>query len=253
MELNRNNYFSLQAQIEYMGVSQFKAFGQCEAAALAEIKGQWQQPKTTALLVGSYVDAYFEGSLDLFKAENAEIFTQKGELKAPYKQADEIIARVERDKFFMRFMDGEKQVIRTGEIDGVPIKIKIDVLHPKMIVDLKVMKDFKPMWKDKQLLTFAEAWGYDLQGAVYQAIEGSGKPFIIAGVTKEAVPDIALYKVPQEFMDERLKYFKSRLKHYADIKKGLIEPIRCEHCDYCKATKVLSQVVDLRELIYEME
>ena len=253
MELNKSNYFSLQAQMEYMGVSQFKAFEQCEAAAFAEIKGEWQQPKTTALLVGSYVDAYFEGSLDLFKDENADIFTQKGELKAPYKQADEIISRVERDKFFMRFMDGEKQVIRTGEIDGVPIKIKIDVLHPKMIVDLKVMKDFKPMWKDKQLLTFAEAWGYDLQGAVYQEITGGKLPFIIAAITKENVPDIGLFIIPQEFLDERLNYFKAMVPRYANIKKGLIEPVRCEHCDYCKATKKLTRIVDMRELIDEME
>ena len=42
----------------------------------------------------------------------------------------------------MEYMSGEKQVIMTGEIEGVPVKIKIDSYHPnKMIVDLKVMSE----------------------------------------------------------------------------------------------------------------
>ena len=146
MILTNENYFSKEADMEYMSVSQFKAFVQCEAAALASIKGEWEQPKTTALLVGSYVDAHFEGTLDLFKAKNPEIFTKQGTLKAEYKQAEEIINRIESDKEFMKYLDGEKQVIRTGEIDGIPVKIKIDALHDDKIVDLKIMKDFAPVW-----------------------------------------------------------------------------------------------------------
>ena len=34
--LTNENYFSLENQMMYMGVSQFKAFEKCEAAALAE-------------------------------------------------------------------------------------------------------------------------------------------------------------------------------------------------------------------------
>ena len=68
-----------------------------------------EMEKTTALLVGSYVDSHFEGTLDLFKAQNPEIFTKKGELKAEYRKAEEIINRIERDPLFMMFMSGEKQ------------------------------------------------------------------------------------------------------------------------------------------------
>ena len=64
MILTNNNYFSKKANMEYMSVSQFKAFDKCEAAALAELKGEYVKPKTVSMLVGSYVDAYFEGSLD---------------------------------------------------------------------------------------------------------------------------------------------------------------------------------------------
>lgn len=50
MILTNENYFSKEADMEYMSVSQFKAFEQCEAAALASVKGEWERPKTTALL-----------------------------------------------------------------------------------------------------------------------------------------------------------------------------------------------------------
>ena len=253
MKLTNSNYFSPEAQLAFMSVSQFKDFDRCEAMALAKVTGEWQEAKGTALLVGSYVDAYFEGSLEQFQEENTELYLKNGGLKSEYRQAHDIIRRIERDELFMQYLAGEKQVICTGEIEGVPVKIKIDALHPDKIVDLKVMKDFAPIWKDSQKMTFIQAWDYDLQGAVYQAIEGNKKPFFIAGATKEKETDIGIFQVPQEFLNERLNYFKGMVHRYADIKKGLLEPVRCEHCDYCKRTKVLTDAVDLRELIYEME
>ena len=138
--LTASNYFSRDNQLKYMGVSQFKAFEQCQTAALAEIKGEYIRPMTTALLIGSYVDSYFEGTLDLFKEQHPEIFKRDGTLKSEYVQADYIIERASQSKEFMNYMSGEKQVIMTGEIAGVPVKIKVDSLHPEKIVDLKVMK-----------------------------------------------------------------------------------------------------------------
>lgn len=74
MKLTQRNYFSPRANKEYMSVSQFKSFEKCPAAALAEIKGKYKREKTTALMVGSYVDAHFEGMLATFAKENPEIF-----------------------------------------------------------------------------------------------------------------------------------------------------------------------------------
>ena len=69
---------------------------------------------------------YFEGTLDKFKAENPTLFKKDGGLKADYVKANEIIARIERDGYFMKYMSGEKQVIMTGTIGGAEWKIKID-------------------------------------------------------------------------------------------------------------------------------
>ena len=70
MILTSENYYSEKSNLEYMSVSQYKQFQKCEAAAMAELKGEWKRPKSTALLVGSYIDSWFEGSLESFKIEN---------------------------------------------------------------------------------------------------------------------------------------------------------------------------------------
>ena len=255
MTITNENYFSQEAQMKYIGSSQFKAFDRCEAGALAEIKGEYEREKTTSLLVGSYVDAHFEGTLDLFKAKNPEIFTRSGDLKSEYKKAENIIQRIERDRLFTEFMSGEKQVIKTGEIEGVPVKIKMDSYFPgDKIVDLKIMKDFAPVYVEgKGRLNFIEAWGYDIQAAIYQMIEGSNLPFYIAAATKESVPDIAVIRIPQENIEVAKEYVKSKIVRFAAIKEGYINPERCEHCDYCKQTKILTEPMDMEELDYYAE
>ena len=42
----------------------------------------------------------------------------------------------------MSFMAEKSRSLMTGEISGVPVKVKVDSLLPDKIVDLKVMKDF---------------------------------------------------------------------------------------------------------------
>ena len=125
-----------------------------------------------------------------FKAKHPEIIKKDGDLKAEYKQADYIIQRIERDEVFMKYMAGEKQVIMTGGIAGVPYKIKIDSYHKdKAIVDLKCMRDFAKQWDNGKYVNFIDFWRYDIQGAIYQEIvrqnTGERLPFIIAGATKE--------------------------------------------------------------------
>lgn len=257
MKLTQRNYFSKKANKEFMSVSQFKAFKKCPCAALAEINGKYEQEKTTALLVGSYVDAYFEGTLANFIRNNPEIFKKDGTLKAEYIQAEAIIQRILKDKLFMDYLSGEKQVIMTGEICGVPIKIKIDSLHPDKIVDLKIMRDFENVRTEEfGLVPWFEGWGYDLQGAVYQEIvrQNTGKklPFYLAAATKEKATNIDIVHISQRNLDFALERFMHDVELFDAIKKGIIEPDRCEMCEYCKNTKVLTEPTESDEyyLIY---
>lgn len=122
------NYYSPEMNMAYMGSTQFKAFERCEAAALAELKGEYRPPSSAALLVGGYIDAWFSGELPLYQAQHPEIFKRDGTLKAEYVKATEVVARLQADDLYSLLMSGKKQVIRTGTIAGVPFKIKIDSL-----------------------------------------------------------------------------------------------------------------------------
>ena len=257
MKLTQRNYYSKKANLEYLSVSQWKAFYKCPASALAEIKGKYTREKSTALLVGSYVDSYFENTLKKFKAENPEIFKKDGTLKAEYIQAEAIIQRIEKDKLFTEFMSGKKQVIMTGEINGVKVKIKIDSLHPDKIVDLKIMKDFESVYvPEKGRQAWFEAWGYDIQGAVYQEIvrQNTGEilPFYLAAATKEKVTDIDIVQLDQKLLDHSLERFKREVEFFDAVKKGIIDPLRCEKCSYCKETKVLKEPTNSEEFYLDI-
>ena len=251
MGVNRFNYFSANNNLKYCGSSQFKDFLKCPAKAMAILNGELVQEETTALLIGSYVDSWFEGTLEQFKAEHPSIFKKDGTLKAEYEKANAIIERISRDELFMKYMSGKKQVIKTGEIEGVPFKIKIDSYHKgKAIVDLKVIKDFEPIWSDERgcYLDFIHYWGYDYQAAIYQAIEGNNLPFYICAVTKEAEPDFEVISIPQSWIDSAMSVIKNEIGIIQAIKNGEIEAERCGHCDYCRATKKLTRVISADEL-----
>ena len=257
MKLTQRNYFSRKASKEFMSVSQFKAFQKCPASALAEIKGKYKREPSTALLVGSYVDSYFEGTLPKFIREKPEIFKKNGTLKAEYEQAEAVIQRILKDKLFTEYLSGEKQVIMTGEISGVPIKIKVDSLHPDKIVDLKVMRAFESVYVPEiGRVPWFEAWHYEIQGAVYQEIvrQNTGKklPFYLAAATKEKVTDLDIVHLSDEMLEHALARFKEEVEYFDAVKKGTIEPARCENCEYCKQTKVLTEPTEAETYYFDI-
>ena len=231
----------------------------CESQAMAMLNGEWELEKTTALWVGSYVDSHFEGSLDLFRAQNPAFFTKSGDLKADYKKAEEIINRIERDETFMQFMSGEKQVIMTADMFGAKWKIKMDsYIADKAIVDLKVMRELHnaAYTNDFGYMDFIQYWGYDIQGAVYQEVvyRNTGKrlPFFIAAASKEKETDIELIWIDDEHLHEKLIEVEQNTPKILALKSGAVEPIRCELCDYCKHTKVLKKPIHYSELLGEV-
>ena len=141
-KLTESNYYSNEADLHYMSVSQFKSFMKCEAATMAKLKGEYEpQGNNIALLVGSYCDAAIEGTLDKFKVENPQIFTQKGELKADFKKAEEIVQLIKENELFQKFLSGEKQVILTFNLFDVDWKIKMDsFVRDICITDLKQLR-----------------------------------------------------------------------------------------------------------------
>lgn len=255
--MDNKDYFSSENALKFMSASQFKGFRQCPAKTVAEIYGKYKRKSETALLVGSYVDAYFEGTLDEFKENHPEVFLKTGGLKAEFRKAEECIERATSDEYFMHMMSGEKQKIVTGTIGNVEFKGKLDSYIPhEAIVDLKCMKNIEPVWKNGHKVSFIEAWGYDIQLAIYQELiyqETSERlRCYIAVVTKEDVPDIQVLEVPQERLDWCLNLVRAEADFYQAIKNNEIEPTRCEKCDYCKSTKKLTGAIPYTELNPEL-
>lgn len=271
-KVTAENYFDPDIQMAYMGSGQFKAFQRCESAALAALRGEYARPVTTALLVGSYVDAYFEGTLGDFLAARPELLKRDGALKADYARAGEIVARLEGDELFALLMSGRKQVVHTGEISGVPFKIKVDSqLGPGdvrkiidrfpaaaptfgfgdgAIVDLKIMRDMEPVWSDTEhrYVNFVEAWGYDLQGAIYQAVEGHLLPFVLAVGTKEPATDLAALSIADADLQARLAEVEDAAPRYQAIKEGREAPRSCGRCEWCRAHKRLTGIINYKEV-----
>lgn len=240
MTLTNDNYYSPEANQEYMSVSQYKDFQKCEAMALASLRGEWVRPQTTALLVGSYIDSWFEGTLEEFTAAHPEIYTRAGKLKADFVQAEELIEFVKRDAMFMRYMAGRKQIIKTAELFGTFWKIKMDSYHNDKIVDLKVMRSMERIMGK----SFVEHWGYDLQMAIYAAVEGRDLATYLAVVTKQDPPDKEIISVPRWRRVELLEDVERKMPRILAVKRGEIPPMRCGVCEYCRATKMLTEPID---------
>lgn len=255
LKLTEENYYSNEADKQYMSVSQYHnfvgtpAYGGCHAKAMAKIKGERIDEPSTAMLVGSYVDAYFEGTLDKFKANNPQILTQKGELRADFKLAEEMIKVAESDIYFTKFIYGsKKQELLTGEIGGVIWKGKLDYYFPGIcIVDLKCMKSIKDrVWADGfGKLNYIDAGGYIDQAVIYQKLVeinyGEKLPFYHAVLSKESPIDHEIIEIPQEKMDEALKDILIQLPNVIATKNSKDPAPRCGVCDYCIESKKLSE------------
>lgn len=138
IELTEENYYDKDTSWHYMSVSLFKDFMQCEAAALAKLKGEWEPERSPVpLLVGNYVHSYFESEESHQKfvdANSKEMISSrgktKGQLKADFKVADAMIDALKDEQVFKALYEpGQKEVIVKGDIYGYKWKGKIDSLN----------------------------------------------------------------------------------------------------------------------------
>ena len=252
LTLTSDNYYSQEANEAYFSVSQYKDFLKCPAMAIAKLRGEYEPDFGRALLLGSYVDEMLTGtdeSIKNFIVEHMpELFKKNGDRYADVLQADETIVRIRKQPLMMKYLSGQHQVIMTGEIEGVPFKIKMDSFNPEeYITDLKYMASlrspnlFEPMVK---------YWGYDAQAACYQEIvrQNIGKtlPFFFVVGTKEKPAHLAVGQMNQWNMDEALESVKKNIRRFQKIKNGEIPAERCEdyNCDYCTGTKIITEPID---------
>lgn len=252
MRLTSSIYYSRKANQAYMSVSQFKDFQKCPAATMAKLNGSYEPEFGRALLLGSFVDEMLTGTkrsqAQFVEEHRSELFKKNGEPYADVAQAAETLDRMKEQPLMMKYLSGRHQKIMTGEIEGVPFKIRMDSYKPgEFIADLKYMASlrspnlFEPMVK---------YWGYDIQAACYQEIvyqnTGERLPFYFVVATKEKPAHLAVGEINQWNIDEAMETVKQHIRRFQAIKEGKVEAERCEdyNCDYCTITKVLTEPID---------
>ncbi|HEN0711202.1 TPA: PD-(D/E)XK nuclease-like domain-containing protein [Streptococcus agalactiae] len=260
LDLLGKDYYSRESAIRYWSISQYKRFRECEARALAELRGDWTDTRdNTALLVGNYVHSYFESEKahSKFVDENKTAMlstrgTTKGQLKKDYVIAEQMIEALKNDYQFMKYYQGKKEEAVTGFLGGVEFKGKIDCLNVDYgyFVDIKTTKGSidDTVWNGQERVYWFEAYGYILQMAAYKTMLEAkyNKPFkpIIYAVTKETPPDtraIAIENV--DAMQMELDSLAQNIKHLDDVKKGIKKPKPCGKCEYCRANQLTQRVM----------
>lgn len=252
MKLTQANYYSKEANQAYFSVSQFKDFMKCPAMAMAKLSGEYEEEYGRALLLGSYVDEMLTGTrksqMKFLEENHGDLFKKNGEPYADVGQAIDTIERIRKQPLMMKYLSGKHQVIMTGEIEGVPFKIKMDSFDPdEYITDLKYMASLR----SPNLFTpMVEYWGYDIQAAVYQEIvfQNIGKrlPFMFDVGTKEKPAHLTLGQINQYNIDKAFDTVKNNIVRFQKIKTGELPAERCEdyNCDYCTTTKIITEPID---------
>ena len=259
MLLDKNSYFSTEADREYMSVSQYKNFKTCEAKALHDLEIPDETYKES-FLQGSLFEALVAGDPKLFIAQHPEMISTRGstagQLKSEFQRVLKAAEKFNSQEFFRSIINKcEKQVILTGEICGVPVKCCLDLFdrETNSIYDIKCMKDFNEQWskEEKKYIPWYYAWGYVLQLAVYREIvkQNSGKEpkeIALLAATKEEIPDIQAIKFNTELLDIELIDFMHNIRLYDEIKKGIIKPTPCNCCSYCKTIKEIHEFEEVK-------
>lgn len=255
MILTDENYYSLEADREYMSVSQYKSFIKCEKQAMAKLEGIYTFPSSDELLVGSYVHSFNDGTIEQFKKDNPGMFSSvgktKGQPKAKFKVADNMINSLKKDYTCMKFLEGDKEVIVTGELFGVKWKAKVDCLNLEkgFFSDLKTTQGIHKKYDG---LTFIEYYGYVEQMSIYRELikQQFGKdliPYIVA-VEKNDNPLKAIVRVDENYTKPKLEEIEYTLDRIIKIKNGEEEPVGCGTCDYCRSINKVTKILTINEL-----
>ncbi|WP_270739798.1 PD-(D/E)XK nuclease-like domain-containing protein [Massilioclostridium coli] len=264
MILTRENYYTPEADWEYMSCSQYQSFCECEAKAIAKLEGRWKEEPTEALLVGNYFHSYMEGEQahQEFCQENFDkIYKTKtdkktgtttitGKYKA-YEVADSMLRAAMECPEIKRFYDmpGEVEHIMTGHLFGIPWRVRMDKYFPdrRLILDWKTVADIHKLEYNKiskEYDTFAESYGYLMRAAVYSEIEkqnvhkSEDPMFLLAVLSKQDPPDKALISLGhRQRWDFELEQVQKNIQRIILVKNKMVKPIRCGKCDYCRASK----------------
>lgn len=161
----KGDYYGQEANQRFMSVSQFKDFLDCEARALATVKGEYKKPRDVkALLVGSYVHSYFESgeAHKKFKQANYnELYKEPtvAELKKNLEENEVDFKGCKVKADYMELHEKEKVPMPETELYSDFIQAK------KLIETVEKEPFFNFLWQgEKELVVTGELFNVDWKG-----------------------------------------------------------------------------------------
>jgi hypothetical protein len=249
--IQKDDYYNKRDVLSNSG---YKLFTRCQAQWLAWVKGEYQGEETEALVVGRYVHTALlepEKMVEFVKENEKEVIARsgpnKGGKKAPFVEADTMVAAVRRQPFASSFLVGDVETVLEGEVGGRKWKGKTDVINVDAgrIVDLKTTEAFGTVWapsEGERRPWHEYIWS---QAALYCELArqefGREFEFVVVGVTKQDPPDVGVFR----FADlGKLSAELAKLIATAAVMEGVLsgaEAVACGRCRYCRSKKVITQ------------
>ncbi len=181
-----------------------------------------------------------------------------GEKKSDFINADKVIQALKDEPVFQDYYEGkegdwvEKEMILTGELEGLPFKGKVDSINltQQYFVDLKTMRSIaQETWSPTlhqrvpQMVYNVYEYKYHLQMFIYQKLlEQMDCPFFtpyMVAVSKEEIPDKEVIVFDDEILEIGEAVFYAHVNRVKEVVSGLVPPNHCGECDYCKTIKHL--------------
>lgn len=262
-EVITENYYDLATDRQYMNSTQYGNWLKCEAQEKARQDGKWQEEEKKVFVVGNYVHAWNDGTMEEFIDRYRDtIFKSKGGKYKDFVVADEVIVTLAHDEFIMYLLDSDtatKEEIFVAFFAGAWWKIRIDHLDlPKgRMIDIKTSGDFhKKVWDNERgkYVNFVEGYNYPRQMAIYEkgVREATGcdplEVLIVAGEKKIPADKMVIDMTNHNRFEAELQAIEANMQRILKVKYGYEEPRRCGRCDYCKTTKQLDSTVYFEDI-----
>lgn len=241
-------------------------FEECEARQKAIEAKTWKDGSVDPIT--EYVNAYFSGDMEALVAKSKGKFYKKGgtELKKEYQQGEKIWSTLTYDEFLGKVLkeDGQRDFKVSGTVANYPFEETVsyfdDSRQVGVLIHLKILKSLtneliSPYFDNQEVSQLKDAfkrYGYDMEfwlkaHLVSNEVGKKCQTFALA-LSKEDEPDKELVY----FSEDDLEAGKKRLLHllslYGEVERGERDPKRCEHCDYCRNTKVLKSSIKFEDL-----
>lgn len=259
MNLTTENYYSFEADRQFMSVSQYKDWNECQNRAYEMyVTGKYHDLPKTAFIEGNFVHSYFHSPIEFqkylieFKEEiynKAKKATKDNplpdrEMCKDYRVILKACEDAEKDNFWMQYLDGVHEVIFEAEWLGIPWKIRVDVINRDKLFmsDIKAMASFEGGWKDDPNIPFYVKYGYWNRFAIYRKILqiATGKTYklYMPCLTKEDPSDREIWEFNNEdALNAELAKVEQNIEEIKRVKAEGYGFTSCERCSVCKKTK----------------